>query len=81
MYLFFDTETTGRPKDYKAPISDVDNWPRLVQLGYLIYDETGDQLSQGEFIVRPDGFLIPEEASNIHGITNEIANSRGLRSD
>ena len=32
-YLFFDTETTGLPKNYNAPITDTDNWPRLVQLG------------------------------------------------
>jgi len=35
MYLFFDTETTGLPKKWKAPITDLDNWPRLVQLAYL----------------------------------------------
>tara|TARA_B110000908_G_C9962776_1_gene317636 strand:+ start:106 stop:219 length:114 start_codon:yes stop_codon:yes gene_type:complete len=33
--LFFDTETTGLPKDFNAPIEEVENWPRLVQLGYL----------------------------------------------
>ena len=31
-YLFFDTETTGLPRNYKAPSSDTRNWPRLVQL-------------------------------------------------
>ncbi len=39
MYLFFDTETTGIPKNRKAPISDSTNWPRLVQLAWLITDE------------------------------------------
>ncbi len=34
-YLFFDTETTGVPKDYKAPSSDTDNWPRMVQLASM----------------------------------------------
>ncbi len=32
MYLIFDTETTGLPKNYNAPLTDADNWPRLVQL-------------------------------------------------
>ena len=27
MYLIFDTETTGLPKNFKAPITDTDNWP------------------------------------------------------
>jgi DNA polymerase III subunit epsilon len=30
MYLFFDTETTGIPRNYKAPVADLQNWPRLV---------------------------------------------------
>ena len=36
--LFFDTETTGVPRNYNAPSTDTDNWPRMVQLGYIIYD-------------------------------------------
>ena len=37
-YLFFDTETTGVPQDYKAPSSDTDNWPRMVQLANMTRD-------------------------------------------
>ena len=29
MYIVFDTETTGLPKDFSAPITDFDNWPRI----------------------------------------------------
>ena len=29
MYLFFDTETTGLPKNWKTPLNDLNNWPRL----------------------------------------------------
>ncbi|MCX6741278.1 MAG: hypothetical protein NTY61_02675, partial [Candidatus Parcubacteria bacterium] len=36
-YLFFDTETTGLPKNWKAPIEDLDNWPRIVQIAWAIY--------------------------------------------
>ena len=36
--IFFDTETTGIPKDYYAPASNVDNWPRLIQIGWVIED-------------------------------------------
>ena len=32
-YLFFDTETTGLPANWQAPMSDLENWPRLVQIG------------------------------------------------
>jgi len=78
MYLFFDTETTGLPKDYAAPITDSDNWPRLVQLAFLLYDISGNKKAEGDFIVKPDGFEIPDEASKIHGITTEKAISDGV---
>lgn len=38
MYLFIDCETTGPPKNYRAPVDDLDNWPRLVQLAWARYD-------------------------------------------
>jgi len=78
MYLFFDTETTGLPKNYKAPVEDLNNWPRLVQLAWLAFDNAGKEISQGNRIIRPEGFIIPEQASNVHGITTERALAEGL---
>ena len=46
MYLIFDTETTGLPKKFNAPITDLDNWPRLVQLAYLVYDFDGNLIRE-----------------------------------
>lgn len=76
--LFFDTETTGLPKNWKAPLSDLDNWPRLVQLAYILYNEKGIKIQDGNFIVKPEGFIIPNDSSNIHGITNERAIEEGI---
>lgn len=76
-YLFFDTETTGVPKNYKAPASDTDNWPRLVQLGWILTDKDGNTLNEGNEIVRPEGFIIPADAANVHGITTEKARQLG----
>lgn len=77
--LYFDTETTGLPKNknYKAPASDLDTWStaRLVQLGY-IFDLDGGR-TESEYLIRPDGFEIPEFASKIHGITNSYALENG----
>ena len=72
-YLFFDTETTGVPQDYNAPASNTGNWPRLVQLGWILTDETGVIISSGNEIVKPEGFVIPSDASRVHGITTENA--------
>jgi len=79
MYLFFDTETTGLPKNWKAPITDFDNWPRLVQLAYLHYDSNGNKISEGDFIIKPEGFTIPVSASKIHGITTRRALEEGQK--
>ncbi len=75
--LFFDTETTGLPKDYKAPSSDTDNWPRLVQLSWILTTEVGEEVGKGDYIVKPSGFIIPDISSSIHGISTEKAMSEG----
>lgn len=77
MYLFFDTETTGLPRNWKAPVSDLNNWPRLVQLAFLYYDNNGNKISAGDFIIKPVGFTIPIDASRIHGISTERALREG----
>jgi DNA polymerase-3 subunit epsilon len=77
MILFFDTETTGLPKNWKAPVTDLNNWPRLVQLAYLVYDFDGNLIHSCNEIIKPNGFTIPNEASKVHGITTDIANQRG----
>ena len=78
MYLFFDTETTGLPKDWKAPISDLDNWPRLVQIAWSRYDSSGNQISNNNYIIKPQGFVIPPYSSIVHRITTERALQEGV---
>lgn len=81
MYLFFDTETTGLPRNYKAPATDTDNWPRMVQLAYVLCDRHGYELSSGNYIVQPQGFTIPSDAARIHGITTQRAMLEGVAVD
>ncbi|MDX8399681.1 MAG: 3'-5' exonuclease [Gallionellaceae bacterium] len=78
MYLFFDTETTGIPKNYKAPATDTKNWPRLVEIAWLVTDSSGKEIFCAEHIIKPDGFIIADEAAKIHGITQEIACQKGV---
>ncbi len=78
MYLFFDTETTGLPRNWKAPVTDLDNWPRLVQLAYLQFDKNGNKILGGDFIIKPEGFTIPADVSRIHGISHEKAVNEGV---
>lgn len=73
MFLIFDTETTGLPKNYNAPVSDSDNWPRMVQLAWQLHDVDGKLITNKNFIVKPDGYDIPIGVSKVHGITTERA--------
>lgn len=78
MYLFFDTETNGLPKNWKAPVTDLTNWPRLVQIAWILYDESGNEIGRNDHIVKPQGFTIPRDASAIHGISTERAIAEGV---
>ncbi len=77
MFLIFDTETTGLPRNYNAPLSDADNWPRMVQIAWQLHDTKGKLLSANSIIIRPEGYTIPFNAEQIHGISTERAQREG----
>jgi len=78
MYLIFDTETTGLPKRWNAPITDTGNWPRCVQIAWQLHDEMGNCISHQDFLINPEDFNIPYDAAQIHGISTELAQNQGL---
>ncbi len=77
MYIIFDTETTGLPKRYNAPISDTDNWPRAIQIAWQLHDEWGNLIEHQDYLIRPDGFDIPYDSEQIHGISTALAEEKG----
>ncbi len=81
MYLIFDTETTGLPKSWNAPITDTDNWPRCIQIAWQLHDEMGNVLEHDDFLIQPDNFNIPYDAERIHGISTELAAEQGISLD
>mgnify|MGYP006104418445 CR=1 FL=1 len=78
MYLIFDTETTGLPQNWKAPLTDYNNWPRCVQLAWQLHDLEGKLLNVKNYIIKPEGYDIPFNAEKIHGISTERANNQGM---
>lgn len=78
MYLIFDTETTGLPRNYNAPITDTDNWPRCIQIAWQLHDAMGNLIEHQDYLVSPDGFNIPYDAERIHGISTELAQQNGI---
>lgn len=77
MYLIFDTETTGLPKDFNAPITDTDNWPRCIQIAWQLHDKMGNLVAHDDMLIKPDGFNIPYDSEQIHGISTELAEAQG----
>jgi len=73
MYIVIDCETTGLPRNWKAPISDIDNWPRVVQIAWSRYDKDLQNLDSEAFLIRPEGFTIPPGAQRVHRISTERA--------
>ncbi|MEC8397336.1 MAG: DNA polymerase III subunit alpha [Bacteroidota bacterium] len=78
MFLIFDTETTGLPRDWSAPLTNGDNWPRCIQIAWQLHDEDGNCISHEDYLVRPDGFTIPYDAEKIHGISTTLAQIKGI---
>lgn len=81
MYLIFDTETTGLPNNWNAPLTDFDNWPRAVQIAWQLHDTSGALIRAHSFIIKPDGFSIPFNAEKVHGISTERATRDGHNLD
>ena len=78
--LVFDTETTGLPNDYSlTAYQSPNNWPHIVSISWAVIDSTTNTVVKSHsYIVRPDKWSIPVEASNIHGITQAQALNFGL---
>lgn len=76
--LLFDTETTGLPAHHDP--SDAPHQPHIVQLAAVLIDTDLDfkPVSSINLIVKPDGWDVPDEAAQIHGITTEYAETWGL---
>jgi len=78
MYIVFDTETTGKAKNFSAPVNDFNNWPRMVQIAWKVFNKEGIEIDSQNLIIKPQGFIIPNEVIAIHRISNEIAKEKGI---
>jgi len=75
-YIVFDVETTGLPKNYNASPKDVNNWPHIVQFSWIINDD--NKLTERDYIIKPSGYVIPEDSVEFHKITNKDAEEKGV---
>lgn len=73
--LFFDTETTGLP-DWRAP-SDAPQQPYIVQVAAMLNNEERKPMRRILSLIKPDGWIITDELTKIHGITTEMCEAEG----
>lgn len=75
--VVFDTETTGLPKFKRITAIDKEgNWPDLVSICWRVFDNKIETFNK-YYIIKPEGWTIPEEASKIHGISHATAVKEG----
>lgn len=70
--IFFDTETTGLPPRNADPIRNFYKFPHIVQLSWIAPDGT-----ENDYIIKPEGWIIPYNAERIHHISTYKAQEIG----
>src|SRR5574343_598483 len=74
--LGFDTETTGLI-DYRKELSDPSQ-PRITQLAAVLMDENEQVLDEMCVYIKPDGWVVPPEITELNGTTTEMLEEHGI---
>lgn len=78
-FLIFDTETTGLPKYFNSPMEDINNWPRMSQLAFMLINEKCELLHQFQSLIKPNGWVIPNEQFFIdNNMSTERCEAEGI---
>lgn len=77
-YIFFDTECNGLPKYYNIDVCITSNWPRLIQLAWIVTDEIGNIVKRQNYIIKPDGFVINDKIAVLTSINTTRAQREGV---
>lgn len=79
MYIVFDTETTGLPKNYSASAEDSANWPHITQLCFIVFDKNEQVMYRFNKLIKPKGWTIPKEKFFIdNNMTTERCEAEGV---
>jgi DNA polymerase-3 subunit epsilon len=76
-FLVVDTETSGLPKSWSAPYSNEKNWPYIVQIAWIIYDKSHQEIKRENHYIKNTDFTIDKAALKIHKITPEYLQIHG----
>jgi DNA polymerase-3 subunit epsilon len=80
--LFFDCETNGLPKNYSASYEEVESWPRVISLAWLLVDTEQNIINSQHHLIKPNGWTIPaEEFWTKNGFSTERSLAEGIDID
>ena len=77
--LFIDTETTGIPIWDRR--SDHPSQPRIIQLAAILTDSEGKKLSVLDTLIKPDGWVVPANITDLTGLTTARCVAGGVPMD
>lgn len=77
-YIFFDTECNGLPKYYNLDVCITSNWPRLIQLAWVVTDEAGNIVKRQNYVIKPNGFVINDKIAVLTNINTVRAQREGV---
>lgn len=80
-YIFLDTETTMvNFKNFKQALdaSHSDNWPRLLQLAYIVSDKAGNEIARYNELIYPEGFTFSPRPMPFENIRLEYNIEHGV---
>jgi hypothetical protein len=61
MYLIYDCSPVSRPLSYNASFTDVQSWPRLVHISWIVLGIDYKPVEDYDCVVIPEGFEIDEK--------------------
>lgn len=78
--LVFDTETTNvLPKNVPIMRQFLNMFPYIVQLSFVTYDTELDKTDFYDYVIKiPDNIEVTPESIELHGITREVMNKKGV---
>jgi DNA polymerase-3 subunit alpha len=77
MYLIFDTSGNGAPRNWKGENNDPFNWPRLMHLAWLYYDENRKLIGKGNELIKPEGWAVKPDFGERYHVTAEELEEKG----
>lgn len=62
LFLIVDIETDGLPKDIEADYDDIDNWPNIIQIAWVVMDD------EGRIVKKDSDSIIRENYNRINSL-------------